>query len=62
MSEPAPKAASPSLWRSVRTVAWSFLGIRRNAEFKQDLAQVNPLHIIAIVLAAQTLWLKSRNR
>jgi len=56
MSEPAPKAASPSLWRSVRTVAWSFLGIRRNAEFKQDLAQVNPLHIIAVALAGVLMF------
>ncbi len=29
-------------------VAWSFLGIRKNSEFKKDLAQVNPFHVIAV--------------
>ena len=27
-------------------VAWSFLGIRKNSEYEQDMASVNPLHII----------------
>ncbi|MBP6718020.1 MAG: DUF2970 domain-containing protein [Rhodoferax sp.] len=35
-----------SFWRSVKLVAWSFLGIRKNSEYKNDLAQVNPFHVI----------------
>ena len=38
-----PKA---SFFRSVKMVAWSFLGIRKNSEYKDDLAQVNPFHVI----------------
>ena len=35
-----------SFGRSVKLVAWSFLGIRKNSEYKNDLAQVNPFHVI----------------
>ena len=35
-----------SFWRSVKLVAWSFLGVRKNSEYKNDLAQVNPFHVI----------------
>ena len=42
---------SGSLGRSVKMVAWSFLGIRKNSEYQQDLASVNPLHIILAAFA-----------
>jgi hypothetical protein len=35
-----------SFWRSVKLVAWSFLGVRKNSEYKNDLAQVSPFHVI----------------
>ena len=43
-AEPAKPTAS--FLRSVKMVGWSFLGIRKNSEYQQDLASVNPLHII----------------
>lgn len=45
-----------SLMRSIRTVAWSFLGIRKNSEFQKDIANVQPLHVIAVGLAAALLF------
>ena len=36
-----------SFFRSMKAVAWSFLGIRKRSEFQEDLARINPLHIIA---------------
>ena len=43
-------------FRSVKLVAWSFLGIRGNKEYQQDLAKVNPLHVVVVgVLAALLL-------
>ena len=45
-----PAAPGASFWRSVKMVAWSFLGIRRNSEYQQDLASVNPLHIILVAI------------
>ena len=37
-----------SFWRSVKVVAWSFIGIRKNSEFQEDLNRVGPFHIIAV--------------
>ncbi len=45
-----PTRAAPSFLRSVKTVAWSFLGIRKKSEFQDDLAQVNPLHILLVAI------------
>jgi hypothetical protein len=36
----------------MKTVAWSFLGIRKRSEFQEDLARVNPFHVIASALIA----------
>jgi len=37
----------------VRAVGWSFFGVRRSANFEQDVTKLNPVHvIIAGVLGA----------
>ena len=41
-----------SFWRSMRIVAWGFLGIRKRSEYQQDLEKINPLHIIVVGLMA----------
>ncbi len=46
----------PSLWRSMKMVAWSFLGIRKNSESQQDVAQVNPFHIIVVGIAGAIVF------
>jgi hypothetical protein len=45
-----------SFWLSIKTVAWSFLGIRKNSEFQQDLARVNPLHIMVVAVAGVLMF------
>lgn len=52
MANAAPKA---SFWRSVKLVAWSFLGIRSNTGYREDLARVNPLHVVLVGLVAALL-------
>ena len=52
----APKAGAASLWRSVRVVAWSFFGIRKGSESQEDMARVNPFHIIGVGIAAAALF------
>ena len=43
----------PGSWlRSVKAVAWAFLGIRKNSDYRADLGRVNPLHVIAVGLVA----------
>jgi hypothetical protein len=39
-----------SLWRTVKAVSWSFVGLRARSEFEQDVQKLNPLHIIAVAL------------
>ncbi len=48
----ATKAPMMSFGRSIKTVAWSFLGIRKHSEYQEDLARVNPLHVIGVAIAA----------
>lgn len=53
VQEPPRKA---SLWRTVKAVAWSFVGLRKNSEYQKDLAQVNPFHVIAVGIAAAVIF------
>jgi len=56
---PENKAAGPQkkarLWRTIRAVAWSILGVRKGKEYQEDFARITPLHIIAVGLAAIVL-------
>ncbi len=51
----APVPSSPSFLRSVKLVAWSFLGIRSNRGYQDDLGKVSPLHVLAVALVAVLL-------
>ncbi|CAM5785450.1 DUF2970 domain-containing protein [Castellaniella caeni] len=35
-----------NFWRSVRTVAWAFLGLRKRSGHDDDLARIGPAHVI----------------
>ena len=45
-----------SLLRSVKAVAWSFLGIRKSSEFKEDIDKITPLHVLGVGLVAGFLF------
>jgi hypothetical protein len=45
-----------NFWRTVRTVLWSFIGIRKKSEYEQDLGRANPFHIIAVALVIVALF------
>ena len=45
-----------SLLRTVKAVAWSFIGIRKNSEYQADLGKLNPFHIIAVALVGVALF------
>jgi len=53
MHEP-PRPAS--LLRTLKAVAWSFIGIRRNRDYQEDLGRLNPFHVIAVALVAVALF------
>jgi hypothetical protein len=45
-----------SLTRSVKAVAWSFLGIRKSSEFQEDIDKITPLHVLGVGLIAGLLF------
>jgi CHASE2 domain-containing sensor protein len=53
--EQAPKA-SPTLLRAFVMVAWSFFGIRKGAEHRQDLMTVKPLQIVIVGIICGLLF------
>jgi hypothetical protein len=55
MSSRAMPENKTSLLRTIKAVAWSFVGIRKNSEYQEDLGKINPLHIIAVALVAAAL-------
>jgi hypothetical protein len=54
----APEASSRkgSLWQAVKAVGWSFFGVRKKSAFQDDLAKLNPLHIIAVAFVGVVLF------
>lgn len=45
--QPAPvKPRKGSIFRTIKAVLWSFLGVRSHGGYEQDVAQLNPLHIV----------------
>ena len=52
MSLPDAATARPSVWRSIKLVAWSFMGIRSRSGYQDDLAKVSPLHVMAVAVVA----------
>jgi len=45
-----------SLIDTVKAVAWSFVGIRKNSEYQKDLGNLNPLHVVAVALVGVALF------
>jgi predicted Na+-dependent transporter len=44
----APVVARTSWWATVRTVAWSFLGLRARVGLERDVQQIKPLHVVLV--------------
>jgi hypothetical protein len=45
-----------SLLRTVQAVLWSFIGVRKNADYQKDIEKLNPFHIMAVGIAAALLF------
>ena len=39
-----------SIFRTVKAVMWSFVGLRAVGDYEQDIAQLNPVHIVVVGL------------
>jgi hypothetical protein len=49
-------ARKGSLRGTVLAVAWSFLGIRRRADYAKDIAQLNPIHVVVAGIVGAALF------
>ena len=56
MSTHTVAAPKTSLLRTIKAVAWSFVGIRKNSEYQNDLSKLNPLHIVLVAIVAVVLF------
>jgi amino acid transporter len=45
-----------SLIRTVQAVLWSFIGVRKNADYQKDIEKLNPFHILGVGIAAALLF------
>ena len=47
MSAPLPVTARKlSALQTMRAVAWSFFGVRRAKDYENDVARLNPVHVV----------------
>jgi hypothetical protein len=46
-----------SFGRTVKAVAWSFLGIRKRAGYEQDVQKLNPVHVIVAGIIGAILFI-----
>lgn len=44
---------------TVKAVLWGFLGVRRNADYQEDIAKLNPLHLVLVGLLMAVLFVIS---
>ncbi len=45
-----------SFWQTAKAVGWSFFGVRKSSDYAQDVAKINPLHVIVIGVVAALLF------
>ena len=45
-----------SLFRTVKAVMWSFVGLRARGEYEKDVQQLNPLHIVVVGLVGVVVF------
>ena len=48
-----------SIFRTVKAVMWSFVGLRARGDYERDVAQLNPLHIIVVGLVGVFVFVGS---
>ena len=59
MRETALHKRKGSLIGTVKAVLWGFLGVRRNAEYQDDIAKLNPVHLVVVGLAMALVFVFS---
>ncbi len=55
LGSPKRPVQTTSLMHSVKLIAWSFMGIRSRTGYQEDLARVNPMHVVLVGIVAVLL-------
>ncbi len=42
--------------RTIKTVAWSFIGLRNGKEFDAETQKINPVHLLVVGIAGAGLF------
>ncbi len=45
-----------SMIRTIQAVLWSFIGVRKNADYQKDIEKLNPFHILGVGIAVALLF------
>ena len=45
-----------SFFRTVQAVLWSFIGIRKNSDGEEDMAKLNPFHVLLVGLCLALIF------
>lgn len=58
MTDELRKAAQRkgSFAQTLKAVAWSFFGVRKSKDYAQDVAKINPVHVIVAGLMAAVIF------
>jgi len=49
--------AKGGMLATMRAVGWSFLGIRRAADYEKDVQRLNPVHVIIAGVAGAAIFI-----
>ena len=52
----SPTPRKPSLWRTVKAVAWSFVGLRSRSAYEEDVKHLSLLHVVLVGLVGVMLF------
>jgi hypothetical protein len=56
-SDHEPVTARKGSWlQTAKAVAWSFLGIRRRADYAKDIEKLNPIHVVIAGIVGAALF------
>jgi nitrate reductase gamma subunit len=45
------------LLRTIKAVAWGFVGLRSGKEFERDTQQLNPIHVVIVGFAGIAIFI-----
>lgn len=45
-----------SILQTLLAVGWSFFGVRKGSDYEKDVAQLNPIHLVIVGIAAAIVF------